>query len=75
MGRDEKEDDRRRESYRMMAQYGSIIFLLPSSLLVGYLIGRFLDGYLGTFPWLTMVFLLLGGAAGFVQVFRILGRK
>jgi ATP synthase protein I len=75
MGREKKDDDRRRDSYRMIAQYSSIIFLLPSSLLVGYLIGRFLDGYFETFPWLTMVFLLLGGAAGFVQVFRILNRK
>lgn len=61
--------------HRLLAHYSSIIFLLPSSLLVGYFFGYVLDDCLGTFPWLSMVFLFLGAAAGFIQVFRILNRK
>lgn len=34
------------------------------SVLVGALIGYFLDKWLGTAPWLMIVFLLLGFAAG-----------
>ncbi|MBI4446210.1 MAG: AtpZ/AtpI family protein [Acidobacteria bacterium] len=65
----------RKNLYSLLAEYSSIIFVLPSSLLVGYLIGEWLDRRWGTFPWLSMLFLLLGGGAGFLQVFRILNRK
>lgn len=65
----------KRKLWSLLAEYSSIIFILPSGLLVGYGIGYFLDDYFDTFPWLSMVFLLLGGAAGFVQVFRILNKR
>lgn len=65
----------KRKLWSLVAEYSSIIFILPSGLLVGYGIGYFLDNRLDTFPWFSMVFLLLGGAAGFVQVFRILNKK
>ena len=35
--------------------------------------GRVLDRWLGTSPWLTLVGLLLGIAAGFVNLFRAAG--
>ncbi len=59
----------------LAAKYSGIIFLLPSCLLGGFLMGRFLDGRLGTEPALTVVFFLLGAAAGFLQVFRLLQPK
>ncbi|MGH9340490.1 MAG: AtpZ/AtpI family protein [Acidobacteriota bacterium] len=61
-----------RSNIRRLAQYTSIIVLLPSCILAGYFIGNFLDDSFGTFPWLSMLFLFLGSAAGLVQVFRIL---
>lgn len=64
-----------RNPFRLFAYYSAIIFLLPSCLLVSYLIGSWLDTRLGTSPWLTAVFFLLGMAAGFLQVFRMLERK
>lgn len=64
-----------RRFVRLLAVYTSIIFLLPSTLLAGYLLGYLLDGYFGTTPWFSYVFLLLGGVAGFLQVFRLLNRK
>lgn len=38
---------------------------------VGAGIGWALDGWLGTRPWLMMVFLLLGGAAGVANAYRV----
>ncbi|HLC40666.1 MAG TPA: AtpZ/AtpI family protein [Methylomirabilota bacterium] len=47
---------------------------LVASTLVGFVIGYYLDRWLGTSPWLIIVFLLLGIVSGFVQIFRSLPR-
>jgi F0F1-type ATP synthase assembly protein I len=59
-------------------ELASVGFTLVVATLLGYLGGNWLDGRLGTQPWLGVVGLLLGAAAGFVQLFRIvdaLGRS
>lgn len=38
---------------------------------VGFFIGHYLDKLLGTKPWLTIIFLLLGIVAGFRDLFRM----
>ncbi len=43
----------------------------PVAIALGYFFGRWLDGQLGTRPWLTLVFSLFGIAAGFLNLFRI----
>ena len=43
---------------------------LVGAVLVGGLIGNFLDRWLGTWPWLFLVFFLLGFSAGVVNVIR-----
>jgi ATP synthase protein I len=43
---------------------------LVVGILVGGFIGRLLDGWLGTAPWLMIVFLMLGFAAGLMNVVR-----
>lgn len=44
---------------------------LVTTTLVGTAIGYGLDVWLGTAPWLMIVFLLLGGAAGVSNVYRV----
>lgn len=44
---------------------------LVTTVLVGVAIGWFLDQWLGTAPWLMVVFLFLGGAAGVTNVYRV----
>ncbi|MBF0095060.1 MAG: AtpZ/AtpI family protein [Alphaproteobacteria bacterium] len=44
---------------------------LVSALAVGTGIGWFLDGWLDTRPWFMVVFLFLGGAAGVMNVYRV----
>ena len=43
---------------------------LVAGIAVGTLIGYALDGWLGTRPWLMVVFLFLGAAAGTMNVYR-----
>jgi ATP synthase protein I len=44
--------------------------MLPSSIAVGLLMGYFLDKWLGTGPWLLLVFSLLGAASGLISLIR-----
>lgn len=47
----------------------SLATLLPASTFVGWLIGHYLDKWLGT-TYLTLVFLLIGIASGLIQIIR-----
>jgi ATP synthase protein I len=38
--------------------------------MIGFAIGYYLDSKLGTKPWLTLAFFLIGVAAGFYTVFK-----
>ncbi len=44
---------------------------LVTSIIAGALIGWGLDSWLGTKPWLLILFLFLGVGAGFMSVYRI----
>ena len=65
-----KNDD---EFWRLMARYVPVIGLMPGCVLAGYLIGAALDYFFST-TFLRLVFILLGVAAGIIQLMRILGR-
>lgn len=56
-----------------LGKYYSLAFLLPACILVGFLIGYFLDKAFGT-GILKIVFLLLGVAAGIIEVIRELSK-
>jgi ATP synthase protein I len=47
---------------------------LALSVGLGYLAGDALDGWLGTAPWLMLVMVVLGSAAGFYNLYRGLKR-
>jgi ATP synthase protein I len=48
---------------------------IVSALIVGVGIGLLLDRWLGTFPWLFLVFFLVGSAAGVMNLFRLFRRR
>ena len=48
----------------------SIAAQLVAGVLIGGAMGYFLDRWLGTAPWLMVVFLMLGFAAGLMNVVR-----
>ena len=48
---------------------------LVAAMVVGVGIGWALDRWLGTRPWMLIVFVFLGGAAGIANVWRMMGPK
>jgi ATP synthase protein I len=48
---------------------------LVACIVVGYLLGSYLDRKLGTSPWLVLVGVVLGTAAGFVGLFRMVSQN
>jgi len=52
-----------------MARYSELAVIFPAATVVGWLIGTALDHWLKT-RWLYLVGLLLGIAAGFIQLIR-----
>jgi len=56
---------------KYFARAGTIGFHMVISTFVGYLIGSQLDKWFVTSPWFTIIFLILGIAAGFRELARI----
>ncbi len=65
-------DKPRRPDFRRLAEMSSIGLMLPSSIAVGLFFGYVLDRWLGTGPWLLLVFTVLGIASGLLSLFRAL---
>ena len=59
----------RKNPWVMVGQYTTLAMLMPVSTGVGYILGLLLDRLFGT-RFLYVVFLILGIAAGFVQLLR-----
>jgi F0F1-type ATP synthase assembly protein I len=57
----------------MVGRYLSLAFVMPSCVLVGYVIGYLLDRAFGT-SFLYIVFLVIGIAAGFIELVRAVQR-
>jgi len=55
--------------WSQVGRYTTLAFVLPSCIVVGYGMGYFLDKAFGT-TFLQVVFLLLGIAAGFIELIR-----
>lgn len=53
-----------------LLKFSSVGLELTVATLIGWGIGYWLDLQLGTYPWLMILFLLLGAAAGIKGVFR-----
>jgi ATP synthase protein I len=61
-----------RPGFRKIAELSSIGLMLPSSIIVGLFIGYLLDRWLGTGPWLLLIFTVLGVVSGLLSLFRTL---
>jgi len=58
---------------KQLARLSTIGISLVAATAIGLLIGYGLDRWLGTSPWLTMIFTIFGIVAGFLNLFRELG--
>lgn len=62
-------DPEKKNSWVQMANYAQLAIIFPAATVIGWLIGAALDRWLHT-TWLYIVGLLLGIAAGFVELIR-----
>jgi len=62
-----------RSSWSSGLELTTVGITLVLATLLGYAGGAWLDGKLGTGPVLGAIGLLLGAAAGFVQLYRVVG--
>lgn len=67
-----KDEDDRFSAIRQAGLLTTIPVLLVVSPLVGFFIGRLLDGKFDTEPILTIIFLIFGFVAGAQQVARVI---
>ena len=71
MSSDSKNDGpgRKENFWVQAARYSQLAFVFPAALVVGWVIGLGLDHWLHT-TWLYLAGILLGIAAGFVELIR-----
>jgi ATP synthase protein I len=55
--------------------FSQVGITMAACVLIGVFLGKFLDGLLGTAPWLLLIFSLLGAAASFKALFDLAKRK
>ncbi len=59
--------------YSRLGRLSSVLFILPGSMAGGGALGYYVvDRYFDTYPWGTMALVLLGAAAGFYEIAKIL---
>ncbi len=64
----------KKPGWSQLSDYASIGVMLPACTVVGYYLGVLLDHLLHT-DYLYIVFLLVGIAAGFVELIRIVSKR
>lgn len=68
-------DKPRRPDLRRLAELSSLGLILPSSIAVGLFLGYFLDRWLGTAPWLLLIFTVFGVVSGLISLLRALKKQ
>ncbi len=62
----------KRTQFSKYLRFSTVGLELGFAVLLGLFFGQFLDGYFGSEPWLMLLFLLFGAAAGFRSLYRLL---
>ena len=65
----EEKNNREENVWRQIGRYSNLGLVLPAAVVVGLVIGAALDHWLKT-SWITLVGLLVGCVAGFVELIR-----
>lgn len=60
----------RRALFRELGKYSALGLELAIAVVIGLAIGHYLDKWLGTGPWMTVVWLAIGFAAGVRSLYR-----
>ncbi len=65
----------RRELYKSLGFLSSVGICMVASILIGMAMGYYLDRWLGTEPWLLLLFLGFGIVSGFRNIFILTNRE
>jgi F0F1-type ATP synthase assembly protein I len=65
----------KKELFRNLAMVSSMGISVVMAIAIGVWFGLALDRWLGTKPWFFYIFLLIGIAAGFKNIYVIAGRE
>jgi ATP synthase protein I len=68
-------DKDKKKFYKSLSVLSSIGISVVLAIVIGVLIGRWLDGLFGTAPWFFFIFLFIGIVAGFRNIFIIVSRE
>lgn len=58
--------------FKQYLRFSAVGLELGFSVILGLLVGQWLDSKFGTSPWLMLLFLIFGLVAGFRSVYRLL---
>ena len=61
-------------AWKALGELSTVGLTLVLATVIGLAGGYYLDKWLGTSPWLTLIGLVLGIASGFVNLFRTVNR-
>jgi ATP synthase protein I len=64
------DNDKENSTFGVLWRASLVGIQMVTSTFVGFVIGYYLDKFLGTKPWLTLIFLFIGIGAGFREIFK-----
>jgi F0F1-type ATP synthase assembly protein I len=73
MSSDQQDPGKKKSPWVQFGKYSQLAFMLPAGTVAGYLIGALLDRWLHA-TWISIVGLLLGTAAGLIELIRTISR-
>ena len=66
--------ERDQSAWKALGELSTVGLTLVLATVIGLAGGYYLDRWLGTSPWLTLIGLVFGIASGFVNLFRTVNR-
>jgi F0F1-type ATP synthase assembly protein I len=69
-----EDPDRKKSPWVQFGKFSQIAFMLPAGTVAGYLVGALFDRWLHM-TWLNVLGLLLGTAAGLIELIRMVSRE
>ncbi|MDT8421701.1 MAG: AtpZ/AtpI family protein [Desulfuromonadales bacterium] len=64
-----------KQLFKSLGFLSSVGISMVAATFIGLAMGYYLDKWLGTDPWLTLIFLLLGIVSGFRNIFILTSRE
>ncbi len=68
-------DEETKKYVKQLAMASTIGFQVVFAIFIGAWVGYWLDGKFGTLPWLTLIFIGFGIAAGFLNYYRFVMKQ